>query len=253
MIGYILDLDGTLLNGSEAFEGARDFVQYLQAGEIPFLIMTNSVQKPSRILERLSLNGINVLEDQILNPITAINQWLQKRGYSRPYIVGDIEERSQVIFDHVEMEADCILLLDFEDINVDYETLNHIMLMMRKGVPSLAASRSAFYQKSNLWRIDTGAFVRLLEAASERDILVMGKPSADYFEMGIERLGCDSDETVIIGDDIQTDMLGAHIMGAKGILLRTGKYVRDDELKGLNILCLDTLRDLLEKCIEGDL
>jgi ribonucleotide monophosphatase NagD (HAD superfamily) len=71
---------------------------------------------------------------------------------------------------------------------------------------------------------DTGAFLSLLEYASNTKATLLGKPAPDFFMTEIDRLTLTPQEVCIVGDDITTDIKGATSIEAKSILVKTGKY-----------------------------
>ena len=74
------------------------------------------------------------------------------------------------------------------------------------------------------FNLDTGAFVQLLEYGSGKTARVIGKPSPDFFRLAIDQIDCSSEQVVVVGDDVTTDIAGAQAIGALSVLVRTGKY-----------------------------
>ena len=74
----------------------------------------------------------------------------------------------------------------------------------------------------------------------------MGKPSKEFFSAALKEIGASADETVLIGDDIYTDICGAQKSGMKAFLVKTGKYRKDDvEKSGVSPdAVLDSIADL---------
>jgi ribonucleotide monophosphatase NagD (HAD superfamily) len=72
--------------------------------------------------------------------------------------------------------------------------------------------------------LDSGAFVAGLEYAAEVEAIVVGKPSAAYFQAALDALDADPALTWMVGDDIDADILGAQRFGMKTALVRTGKF-----------------------------
>ncbi len=93
---YLIDLDGTLLDGNIANKDSVKFMGELQKRNIDFLIMTNSIASPRTILERLDEVGISVDVACILNPITAVNIYLKENNISRAFMVGSQSEIEQL-------------------------------------------------------------------------------------------------------------------------------------------------------------
>ncbi|MDK2865708.1 MAG: hypothetical protein PWP51_238 [Clostridiales bacterium] len=242
--GIILDLDGTLMDGVHAYEGAVSLVNYLQSLAVPILVMTNSVQPPEAIMKRLQKCGMDITAENILNPIVAMNAYIRNQGWSAVRCIGGEDEQRQLLNVSDTDTPDAVALLDFEDINADYRLLQTLMTLLRRGVPFLAASGSCHYTKNGVRQIDTGAFVRLLELASNCEIQVMGKPSPLYFQMAYQLLGKAPEAIYVIGDDVITDMHGAAVSGSVGCLIKTGKYQSGDEDSSDVSYCFENLEDL---------
>lgn len=238
---YIIDLDGTIMNGAEAHHGAREFVERLQQTGKEFLIMTNSIKSPEKVQERLRKVGIKVSKDRIFNPITAINTYLKTEGISKVWSVGSFTEIEQMEVTQETESPEMIVLLDFEKEKFGYSTLQKIFDFMNKGITVISASGSKFYLKNGCKALDTGAFVTMLEAVSDKRIEILGKPSAGYFNLGIQKLGALPAEVTVIGDDWKTDMLGAEQVGCKAILVKTGKYNEGDEKRCQLLSVIDGL------------
>jgi ribonucleotide monophosphatase NagD (HAD superfamily) len=78
--------------------------------------------------------------------------------------------------------------------------------------------------------LSAGPFVSALEFATGKTAVVMGKPSPSFFDLALRDMGLTPGEAVMIGDDVLTDIGGAHVIGMDGILVRTGKF-REEALR----------------------
>lgn len=245
-MNYLIDLDGTLMDGSKPQRGARSLLERLRREDVPFLVMTNSIKSPAAVRDRLAAADIRIDERAIVNPIRAINVFLRSHGIGKAFVIGSDAERAQVDAVHGEAGAEAVVLLDFEKDDVSYSTLQRAFALAQRGVPLLAASGSAFYRKDDgLW-LDTGAFVRLLESAIGAAIPVMGKPSPEYFALALALLGARSEDAMVVGDDWSTDVAGAKAAGCKAALVRSGKYRPGDEGRCRPDLVIDSLEALLQ-------
>lgn len=240
---YIIDLDGTILDGKKANRDSVQFINELQRKYAQIVIMTNSIKSPQIILEQLKTIGISLPITSILNPIRAINTFLKSKHIKKSYIVGSKPEAEQIASKHVTIDPEIIILLDFEKNNIAYADLQEIFSFIQKGVPVVAASGSSFYIKNGISFLDIGAFVKLFETTGNIQIRIFGKPSLDYFNAGISLLDSEPNEITVIGDDWSTDINGATKCGCNSILIKSGKYCSGDEDK-----CnpTKTVRNLME-------
>ena len=243
---YIIDLDGTLMNGKEPNKDAVRFVAELQKRKLEFVVMTNSIKSPELINKRLEDVGINIAPNRIMNPISSINSYLQKKGYKKAFIVGSTVEVEQINIRQDKKDPSIVILLDFEKDNADFDELQKVFEFVKRGVPIITASKSAYYLKGDKQVLDTGAFVSLFESAAGISIDTFGKPSESYFRSGVKLLDADPGEVTVIGDDCSTDISGANNIGCKSVLIRSGKYQADDELKCKLHKCIDNFMEIFQ-------
>ncbi len=111
-----------------------------------------------------------------------------------------------------------------------YLNLNRAFHELDAGAALYCLHKNRWWQTADGPRLDAGAFVAGLEYAADTEATVLGKPSAAYFTAALEALDAEAELTWMIGDDLQSDCLGAHRHGMKTILVRTGKF-RPDEVE----------------------
>jgi HAD superfamily hydrolase (TIGR01458 family) len=114
-----------------------------------------------------------------------------------------------------------------------YDALNRAFRwLMQEPSPALVAlGMTRYWRAADGLRLDTAPFVAALEHATGQQAIVLGKPAAAFFEAALGMLGASAAETVMVGDDIRSDIGGARASGIRGLLVRTGKF-RPDDLAG---------------------
>ena len=111
-----------------------------------------------------------------------------------------------------------------------YLNLNRAFHELDAGADLYCLHKNRWWQTADGPRLDGGAFVAGLEYAADTEATVLGKPSAAYFTAALEALDAEAEMTWMIGDDLESDCLGAHRHGMKTVLVRTGKF-RPDEVE----------------------
>lgn len=231
MAKYILDIDGTVLNGAEEINNSLSFLQSLESLGSPYLLASNSIKSREMQVARFQNLGFSVSPDHFYSPIDSINKHLLDEKISNVLIMGGKEEIDQIQANHTFESPELIILLDFEKNNGSYNDLQIVIDRVQEGCPIITASASPYYLKNGKKQIDTGAFVHLIESVMDLRIPVFGKPSSHYFLNAKSLLGNSNDITVI-GDDWSTDILGAKKAGLGSILIKSGKYCEGDAQKG---------------------
>ena len=125
-------------------------------------------------------------------------------------------------------EAAGVVLLGGAGPTVGYERLNAVFNLALDGIPVVALHRNTRYQTARGPALDMGAFIVGLEAAAGIEIPVLGKPSPEFFRAALAAVGAEADETLMVGDDIVSDVRGAQAVGIPGVLVRTGKFRAGD-------------------------
>jgi HAD superfamily hydrolase (TIGR01458 family) len=106
-----------------------------------------------------------------------------------------------------------------------YQALNRAFGCLRAGATLVAMHRGLYWRTSEGLQLDSGAFITGLEQAAGIEAEVVGKPAAAFFATALAHLGADAAHTLMVGDDIETDVLAAQRQGLTGVLVKTGKYL----------------------------
>jgi len=102
-------------------------------------------------------------------------------------------------------------------------------LLMTEPRPALVAlGMTRYWRAPDGLRLDTAPFVMALRHATGVEPIVLGKPAPPFFEAALSRLGTTAHQTLMIGDDIHTDVDAAQAISMRGILVKTGKFRLSD-------------------------
>lgn len=238
MRGLLIDLDGVVWEGDKVVPGAPEAVDWLRAHKIPHLFVTNTTSRPRRLIaEKLGRLGIRAEPEAILTPPVAASEWLSTHVEGPvKLIVPDAtrEDFSGIspVPETTPVEVSAIVIGDIGEA-WDYATLNDAFrLLMAEPRPALIAlGMTRYWKAADGFRLDVAPFIKALEHAADCRAIVLGKPSADFFDIALKKIGCEPHEVFMLGDDIAGDVAGAQRAGMKGILVRTGKF-RERDLKG---------------------
>jgi NagD protein len=230
--GFLIDMDGVIYRGSETIPGAVEFVQKLVQRQIPFLFLTNNRQRTKRdVVARLRRMEIEVGEEHVFTSAIATAQWLAKqKPNGTAYVIGEggllhaLHEQNYAI---VDTDPDYVVVGEGRAITL--EMLETATRMVVNGAKLIATNLDPNCPTQNGGlRPGCGAFVSLLEAATGKRAFSAGKPSPVMFRAARKRLGLTTDETVMIGDTMETDILGATQMGYTTVLVLSGGTRRED-------------------------
>ena len=234
----LIDMDGVLYQGEQAIAGAAGTVNWLVASDIPHLFLTNTTSRPrSALQEKLARMGMDVDTGRILTPPVAASRWLAANVsgpvalFVPPATASDFAQLEIADMETTGQLA-AVVIGDYGE-RWTFEALNRAFRwLMQEPSPALVAlGMTRYWRAADGLRLDTAPFVTALEHATGQQAVVLGKPAVPFFETALGLLGASAAETVMVGDDICSDIGGAQAAGVRGLLVRTGKF-RPVDLSG---------------------
>lgn len=229
--GYLIDMDGVLYRGSEMIPGADDFVRELRKRDIRFRFLTNNSQRTRRdIVAKLARMGIDVLEEHVYTCAMATAKYLEKqKPKGTAFVIGEgglltaLHLHGYAIVDH---DPDYVVVGEGRTFNL--EQVEAAVRMIFGGAKLIATNMDASCPTQNGIRPGCGAMVAMLETATGVKAFSVGKPSAFMMRAARKELGLGTDQTTMIGDTMETDILGGVQLGFHTVLALTGGTRRAD-------------------------
>ncbi len=222
--GILLDIGGVLYEGSTPIEGAKEALEELRKNySIRFLSNTSRVP-PIALWDRLLSMGFEVQEEELFTALSAAKLFLQSQQ-SRAFIIATDEALSY--FEDLQGDMKYVLVCDAY-INFTYQRLNEAFRLLEKGAGFLATNINRYFKDADGLSLDAGGFVKCLEYASSKQAKILGKPNCEFFALAIASMGLKKDEVIMVGDDIESDILGAKACWLKTALVKTGKFKESD-------------------------
>jgi len=140
---------------------------------------------------------------------------------------------------------DYVVLGDLGD-DWTYAKLNQVLRYLLDGARLVALGMSRYWRANDGPRLDVGPIATAFSYATGQPPIVLGKPAKEFFLLALRDLHIDPAQSVMVGDDIVTDIGGAQAAGMKTILVRTGKF-RPQDLEAAVVpdAIIDSIADLL--------
>ena len=238
MQAVLFDMDGVLYNSEEPIPGAAETLSWVRKRDIPHLFVTNTTSRGRDALAaKLSGFGIAASPSEIVTPSEAAADWLRARGAARVALF--LRPAARPAFDGLDLlpedaesGARHVVIGDLASA-WDFATLNRAFRLLHSNPEAvlIALGMTRYWKAADGISLDVAPFVAALEHAAGRKALVLGKPSAEFFQAAADRLGVANREILMVGDDIETDIAGAQLAGMQAALVRTGKF-RELDLEG---------------------
>ena len=238
MMGYAIDMDGTIYKGGKVISGAIEFIEFLKADNIPFVFLTNNSSNTRKYYsDKLTRLGFEVDESHVLTSTIATARFIREnRNGKRTYVLATPEVTDELRSMGVNVVEDDpeIILLAF-DRTITFDRINRAYHSIVGGAELIATHPDDLCPTENGYDVDIGPFIRLFESLTGKKATVIGKPNVLMLEMAAREMGLDTKNVVMVGDRIYTDMKMAHDSGNPSILVLSGEAKMKD-LKGSDIV-----------------
>ena len=223
--GFLIDMDGVLYRGSELIRGADEFIRRLRREAIPFCLLTNNSQRTRRdVVAKLARLGVEVEESHVFTSAMATARFLaQQRPGGTAFVIGEgglLNALHQHGFAVVDHDPDYVVVGEGRTFNL--ELVEAAVRMILGGAKLIATNLDPSCPTDHGIRPGCGAMVAMLEAATGVKAFGVGKPSPIMMRAARKELGLATDETFMIGDTMETDILGAVQLGFHTVLVLSG-------------------------------
>jgi 4-nitrophenyl phosphatase len=229
--GLLIDLDGVVYEGDRRLPGAAEFFRFLRAAALPFrLITNNSTLRPDQYVEKLERMDIRIGADEVLGSAGATARYLVHAAPpgARVFVIGEGGLRSAIADVGFVLAEDDVEYVVGLDRALDYRKLTLAVRHVRAGAAFVGSNPDTTLPMPDGVIPGAGAFQAAIQAATGVAPLVIGKPEPTMFLMGAESLGYPPREVAIVGDRLDTDIVGGSRAGLMTVLVLTGVSTRDE-------------------------
>jgi len=222
---YLIDMDGVLVRGKKKIPGADKFIQTLRDKNHKFLILTNnSIYTPIDLAHRLQISGIEVGENEIYTSAMATANFMktQKKG-GNAFVIGEsglnlaIHEAGFIL---TPENANFVVLGETFDYN--FRQVTKAIRLIMAGAHFLATNPDPTGPSEEGIVPACGSMASLIEKASGKSPFFCGKPNPFMMRSALNYLGVHSENTIMIGDRMDTDIVAGLQSGMETILVLSG-------------------------------
>ncbi|MZF86163.1 HAD-IIA family hydrolase [Streptomyces sp. SID5643] len=227
----LIDIDGVLTVSWRPLPGAVEALREVREAGFAVLLVTNTTSRTrASIAGTLAEAGFPVSAGDILTAPAATAAYLAEHCPGARCALlnsGDIAEDLGGVT--VAGAGDTgtvpdVVLVGGAGPEFGYAELDRAFGHLQHGARLVAMHRNLYWRTDEGLRLDSGAFLAGLERAARVEAEITGKPSRAFFAAALARLGVGAQEAVMVGDDVESDVLAAQRAGMTGVLVRTGKF-----------------------------
>jgi len=238
--GLIIDMDGVLWHGNNPIDGLVDLFTTLRKCSLPFILATNNASlTQQQYVDKLKVMGVEVCLDEILTSSMATASYLAQHlpsNQSKVFVIGEeglkqplieqgftlteLYQVNQVEKGITDLGAD--IVVSGLDRKLSWDKLATATLNINAGAKFYATNSDTTLPTELGEVMGNGGTIAALEAVTGVKAVSIGKPEPILYQQALEKLGTTADNTIAIGDRLNTDILGAVNAGMRSILVLTG-------------------------------
>ena len=213
-------------------------------------LTNNSTRTPGQHVTKLGKMGIVIEESDDLTSAQATALYMEKIAPpgASVYAIGEEGLRAALGERYTIAEEGADFVVVGMDTGLTYEKLRVATLLIRGGAKFIATNPDKTLPTEEGFVPGNGASLAALEAATGVAPFVVGKPEPAIFDLALARMGVGKEGVAVIGDRLETDILGGHRAGLSTILVLSGATSRQ-ELENSSIkpdLVFENVRQLYE-------
>ena len=230
----ILDMDGVIWKSDAPIGDLPEIFARIRARGLKFIFATNNgTRTPDQYMERLASLGVQVEAWQIVTSALGVANMLTKkfpRG-SKIFVIGEDGVREA-------LRAEGFEVLSVEDApqaqafvfgidrSVSFQKMAEATLLIRRGIPFYATNPDKTFPTPRGEIPGAGAWISTLVTATEVEPIYAGKPFPFMMELSIERLGTKKEDTLVVGDRLETDIAAGQAVGCPTAVVLSGVSTR---------------------------
>lgn len=229
--GFICDMDGVIYHGNRLLPGAQSFVEWLQARDKRYLFLTNSSERsPRELRQKLARLGIDVGAEHFYTSALATAEFLasQTHGCSA-YVIGEAGLINALYDAGISMnDVNPEYVVVGESPSYGYAKIEKAVQLVREGARLIGTNPDLTGPGEHGVIPACGSLIAPIELATGSKAYFAGKPNPLMMRQAIKRLSCRREESVIVGDRMDTDIVAGVESEIDTVLVLSGVTSRDD-------------------------
>lgn len=255
---FLFDIDGTLALGNQLIDGARELLDYLkQTGKSVFYITNNSTRRQQDYVDYFAQWNIAVPEEAFVTAGIITAEYFQKNFADKkiflmatPEFTAELVSRGLYIVERYEAGIDCVLVC--LDRTLTYQKLADACRILQDKNVLFYATNPDLNCPVDFGAIpDCGSICTMIEQATGRTPKYIGKPEPDIVEACRRISGHSREETIVIGDRINTDLACATNAGVDGVLVLSGAVTKEEAVASGIPYVFEDVQQILDSLLEN--
>ena len=225
--GVILDMDGVIYNGNSCIESAIKAINIWQKNNIKICFLTNNSTKTQlEFSKKLKDMNLFVKKESIISTSICTANYLEE-NYSKKtkvYIVGSRSLKDTILKrGFVLDDKNASIVIVGLDINFSYKMIDIASNLVRRGAHLIGTNLDKIYPTNEGFKPGAGSLMEsILASSNKKNCIFIGKPNPYFVKNAVRYLNFNTNNIVLIGDQLETDILAANKARIFSVLVKTG-------------------------------
>jgi 4-nitrophenyl phosphatase len=226
----ILDMDGVIWRADAPIGDLAEIFARIEARRLKYVFATNNGTKtPEQYVERLASFSVDVKPSQVVTSALGVAYMLEQKypKGTKVFMIGEdgirtaLEEKGFEVLS-VDNASDAKVVVVGIDRGITFDKMREATLLVRNGVPFYATNPDKTFPTPRGEIPGAGAWISVITTATEIEPTIAGKPFPFMMELSLELLGTKKEETLVVGDRLETDIAAGQTVGCKTALVLSG-------------------------------
>lgn len=218
-------MDGVLVKGRTPIPGAQQFIEWLVETDSPFLVLTNNpLHTPRDLQHRLATEGLVLPESRLFTSAMATAQFLKhQRPNGTAFAIGEsglTQALHEIGYVLTSTNPDYVVL--GETTSYYFDNITRAIRLISAGARFIATNPDNVGPSEEGIKPACGAMAALIQAATGVQPYFIGKPNPFMMRSALRYIGAHSENTIMVGDRMDTDVIGGMEAGMETILVLSG-------------------------------
>ena len=227
---FICDMDGVIYHGNRLLPGVPEFVNWLKREKKRYLFLTNSSERaPRELKEKLARLGLEVEKEHFYTSALATAAFIANQSPDcSAYVIGETGLINALYDAGITMnDVNPDYVIVGESRNYTYENILRAVKFVQAGAKLIGTNPDQTGPTEQGIVPATGALISPIEKATGQQAYFVGKPNPLMMRTALRKLGCQREETVIIGDRMDTDIIAGVESEIATVLVLSGITTRE--------------------------
>lgn len=233
---FILDMDGVLWKADAPIGDLPSIFKRIRERRLKFAFATNNGTKtPEEYQQKLADLGVDVEASQVITSALGL-AFLLARTHppgTRVFMIGGngvrtaLEEKGFEVLP-LERASEAQVVVQGIDRGINFEKVAEATLLVRNGVPFYTTNTDRTFPTPRGEIPGSGAWLSVITTATGVEPISAGKPLPYLMELALERLGTRKEETLVVGDRLETDIAAGQAVGCPTALVLSGVSTKEE-------------------------